>query len=535
MTGWIKKILQDRIVQDDFQIKALPLGVGVALPPNRVKKIEDNRITASSRTNKQAIASKGRLGKFSGIVSITITSIAKVWCPSRQNARGSWLQVDLGLPYYVCSVSVQGNTAKRNEWVKRYTVSPYLTTEEPLRMSDKTEKSRYLCISGPFPRFSDRQGWSLTNFLASRAGLESHLHVTLPYRFVRFHPRNYNLYPCMGVEIYGYGPTNSINAGQQFNIDEIRAIGDPLAPYLLVPYSWKDRKDWRLAKYISQTGNDVQVNIITGPHSPLSFGSREVMLNVPPVPASIHTGRAVYAPFSLDKNGMKMYSIGRVGLAQNEKFLVTPICSKVQKSLPVGVGVLSGVLLDRINTIPNKQLTATSHLRSHDAKHGRLGNKKVWCAATNKLRTSRFQIDLGSSYYICSVAIQGQLEGQEYWVKSFKMAVSIDGRRWSFLRGTTGSDLFRRSGLNEAEISINLNSAYRYFSFNPITYYKHACMGVELYGVGRNTCELQNKCPKGTQCIAGDILGTYTCKCTEGYMSSAGGPAIRPGTDEHCR
>ena len=50
-----------------------------------------------------------------------------------------------------------------------------------------------------------------------------------------------------------------------------------------------------------------------------------------------------------------------------------------------------------------------------------------------------------------------------------------------------------------------------------------------------NTCELQNKCPKGTQCIAGDILGTYTCKCTEGYMSSAGGPAIRPGTDEHCR
>ncbi|KAK3730564.1 hypothetical protein QZH41_000971 [Actinostola sp. cb2023] len=435
-------------VTPNCQIKALPLGVGVALPPNRVKKIEDNRITASSRYNKQAIASKGRLGN------------GQVWCPSRQNARGSWLQVDLGLPYYVCSVTVQGNTAKRNEWVKRYTVS----------------------LSNDGRTFENvRQNGKIKEFLASRAGLESHLHVTLPYRFVRFHPRNYNLYPCMGVEIYGYGPTNSINAGQQFNIDEIRAIGDPLAPYLLVPYSWKDRKDWRLAKYISQTGNDVQVNIITGPHSPLSFGSREVMLNVPPVPASIHTGRAVYAPFSLDKNGMKMYSIGRVGLAQNEKFLVTPICSKVQKSLPVGVGVLSGVLLDRINTIPNKQLTATSHLRSHDAKHGRLGNKKVWCAATNKLR------------------------------------------------------LFRRSGLNEAEISINLNSAYRYFSFNPITYYKHACMGVELYGVGRNTCELQNKCPKGTQCIAGDILGTYTCKCTEGYMSSAGGPAIRPGTDEHCR
>ena len=44
----------------------------------------------------------------------------QVWCPSRRDARGSWLQVDLGLPYYICSVAVKGNTGDKNEWVNTY-------------------------------------------------------------------------------------------------------------------------------------------------------------------------------------------------------------------------------------------------------------------------------------------------------------------------------------------------------------------------------------------------------------------------------
>ncbi|XP_031557246.1 uncharacterized protein LOC116293890 isoform X2 [Actinia tenebrosa] len=132
------------------------------------------------------------------------------------------------------------------------------------------------------------------------------------------------------------------------------------------------------------------------------------------------------------------------------------------------------------------------------------------------------------------------------------MSVSIDGRKWKFISGPGGSDIFQRSGRLASELFIGLDTAYRYVSFNPLSYNKRPCMGIELYGVGPikgtlfftlktlrthgSACELQNKCPHRTQCIIGSFPGSYSCRCPEGFVSSAaGGPAIKPGTDEHCR
>lgn len=64
---------------------------------------------------------------------------------------------------------------------------------------------------------------------------------------------------------------------------------------------------------------------------------------------------------------------------------VLVVCSKVRKSLPIGIGKAGTFAQDRIKQIPDNQLTATSYT-SYQAKYGRLGNKKVWCASSNQLR-----------------------------------------------------------------------------------------------------------------------------------------------------
>ncbi|XP_031564707.1 uncharacterized protein LOC116300083, partial [Actinia tenebrosa] len=334
------------------RIKAMPLGVGEKLSNSRVKKIEDNMMTASSTYNEQFNASMGRLGNN------------QVWCPSRIDARGSWLQVGLGLPYYLCSVAVKGNTGNMNEWVKTYTVG--------------------LSYDGSMFHHVKENG-VIKDFHASREGLESALDVAFPYRFVRFYPKGYHNYPCMGVEVYGVGPARTYEVGQQFNIDEIRVKGDHHAPYLFVPFDWKSRNDWRLARYVSHLQNNVHVKVMPGSQSTLVFNSNDVILNLPPRSDTLYTGRAVYAPFAKDMQGMAMYAVGRINLIQNGEYLVTPICSKVQKSLPVGIGSAGTFPQDRIKQIPDSQLSATSSYTNYEAKYGRLGNKKVWCASSDQL------------------------------------------------------------------------------------------------------------------------------------------------------
>lgn len=112
--------------------------------------------------------------------------------------------------------------------------------------------------------------------------------------------------------------------GQQFNFDEIRLIGDHHAPYLFVPFDWNGRKDWRLARYVSHTQNDVHVKVMPGSQNTMVFNSNEVILNLPPRGDTLHIGRAVYAPFARDMRGMVMYAVGRINLIQNGEYLVTP-------------------------------------------------------------------------------------------------------------------------------------------------------------------------------------------------------------------
>jgi len=59
----------------------------------------------------------------------------------------------------------------------------------------------------------------------------------------------------------------------------------------------------------------------------MHYDSKEVILNVPPKAEFVYTGRAVYAPFAEDSNGLQMYSAGRVGMmdsAGSNQVLVTP-------------------------------------------------------------------------------------------------------------------------------------------------------------------------------------------------------------------
>ncbi|EDO33417.1 predicted protein [Nematostella vectensis] len=421
-------------VQPSCAEKLMPIGVGVKLPPSRLKPIPDEQFKASSEYPGLP-ARNGRLGN------------GKAWCPARKKMRNAWLQIDLCAPYYLCSVVAQGETVKMSEWVEAFTIA---VSNDGMTFSS----------------LKDENG----NVKSSRDGTESILGLKLPYRYVRFFPGAYHNYPCLSVELYGVGPTRSTKSSQEFKADELFAVGDPLAPYLLVPSTWKDRVDWKLARLISHRGSDVYVKIpmVAGP--PVRFSSTEVLLNVPPK-SDLPVGVPVFAPFAKDKNNVVMYSEGRVTLNQGGKYFVSPFCSSLKKSLPLGVAIQSTLPVERVTSLPDSKLSATSESSSsHPAKNGRLGNTLVWCAAEGSFSSSSFTVDLGGLYHVCSVAVQGNLHDKNEFVTSFKIAMSTDGRRWTVIQDRQRNQLFKRNGKEPVEVHLAAQDSYRIIDFDEQTY-----------------------------------------------------------------
>ena len=92
--------------------------------------------------------------------------------------------------------------------------------------------------------------------------------------------------------------------------------------------------------------------------------------------------------------------------------------------------------------IPNSAVTASStYARKHEPWQARLNNvaKKSqstgsWTARTNVVG-QWLQIDLGKETVLTKIATQGRpTRAHAQWVSSYKIRLSLDGRKWNVYR-----------------------------------------------------------------------------------------------------
>ncbi|XP_028395576.1 discoidin, CUB and LCCL domain-containing protein 2-like isoform X2 [Dendronephthya gigantea] len=174
-----------------------------------------------------------------------------------------------------------------------------------------------------------------------------------------------------------------------------------------------------------------------------------------------------------------------------------------------------GVQNDKI--IKNEQLTADSYKQymyiskmgssySTEPRYGRLNNNLAWCGFRPSKRRpiSYFQIDFRQLVYVTGLATQGFVNISPYYVKTYKLSFSSDGKTWS---DPTNNKVW---GGNSNGYSIRRNDfgqeiQTRYLRILPQTAtYRFRCLRVEVYG-----CTSQDK-KAATSTLPSKLVATST-------------------------
>ena len=93
--------------------------------------------------------------------------------------------------------------------------------------------------------------------------------------------------------------------------------------------------------------------------------------------------------------------------------------------------VLDPVGVSNRSVISNQRFSASSTLSGRIPSDGRLKGTNAWIPATNNNNNDFLQIDLGSLYFVCGVATQGNPNGND-WTKTYKIKTSLDNVVWTF-------------------------------------------------------------------------------------------------------
>ena len=79
----------------------------------------------------------------------------------------------------------------------------------------------------------------------------------------------------------------------------------------------------------------------------------------------------------------------------------------------------------------DQRFSASSSRSGKIPSHGRLNGASAWIPGTNSNINDYLQIDLGSVYFVCGVAIQGNPAADD-WTETYKIETSLDNVNWSF-------------------------------------------------------------------------------------------------------
>ena len=95
-----------------------------------------------------------------------------------------------------------------------------------------------------------------------------------------------------------------------------------------------------------------------------------------------------------------------------------------------------GCVLDPVgvwdsSVISDQRFSASSSLSGRSPSDGRLKGSNAWIPATDNNNNDFLQIDLGSLYFVCGVATQGN-PNNDHWTNTYKIETSLDNVLWTF-------------------------------------------------------------------------------------------------------
>ena len=90
------------------------------------------------------------------------------------------------------------------------------------------------------------------------------------------------------------------------------------------------------------------------------------------------------------------------------------------------------------SVISDQRFSASSSLSGRSPSDGRLNGSNAWIPATNNDNNDFLQIDLGSVYFVCGVATQGN-PNNDYWTEKYKIKTSLDNV-WGTFYSEGGSE-----------------------------------------------------------------------------------------------
>ncbi|XP_068677378.1 receptor-type tyrosine-protein phosphatase T-like isoform X4 [Montipora foliosa] len=136
--------------------------------------------------------------------------------------------------------------------------------------------------------------------------------------------------------------------------------------------------------------------------------------------------------------------------------------------------------------IHDQRFSASSSLGSsfHPSK-GRLNGASAWIPSSTNNNNDYLQIDLGSVYFVCAVATQGNPSEDAYdWTKTYKIETSLDNANWQMYQENNTVKIFSgNSGRNFIVKSDVYNPlAVKFIRFYPVTFNHRKALRVEVYG-----------------------------------------------------
>ena len=86
------------------------------------------------------------------------------------------------------------------------------------------------------------------------------------------------------------------------------------------------------------------------------------------------------------------------------------------------------------------KFAASSYEREREPYRARLGESKAWCAKTIVKYYEYLQVNLSSLRHVSAIELQGaKWSFIEYFVKTFLVSYSIDGKKYKFYKSKSGS------------------------------------------------------------------------------------------------
>ena len=102
--------------------------------------------------------------------------------------------------------------------------------------------------------------------------------------------------------------------------------------------------------------------------------------------------------------------------------------------------------------IPDDNITSDKDDGQNLAPKGRLGHPHGWCTLSNE-PMGFLQISLSTIFFICAVATQGHFNGDNGFVKTFRLQLSTSENQWDFYRKKDDAEVSNARVCQEVQLN----------------------------------------------------------------------------------